>query len=62
MNSDFFLEYEYNYNIEQHHGNKLISILEDSNNKYFRGPSRFTCKVDPLEEGDFTVKPPTVGS
>ncbi|CAD8123877.1 unnamed protein product [Paramecium sonneborni] len=54
MSSDFFFEYDYCYNIEQHH--------EDSNNKQFRGPSRFTCKIDPLDEGDYTVKPPTVGS
>ncbi|CAD8122803.1 unnamed protein product [Paramecium sonneborni] len=54
MSSEFFLEYDYSYNIEQHH--------EDSNNKQFRGPSRFTSKIDPLDEGDYTVKPPTVGS
>lgn len=33
MSSDFFLEYEYSYNAEQHHGSKMISNLEESNNK-----------------------------
>ncbi|CAD8210453.1 unnamed protein product [Paramecium octaurelia] len=54
MSSDFFLDYEHNYNGEEHH--------DESNNWQFRGPIRFTFKIDPLEEGDYTVKPPTVGS
>ncbi|CAD8104943.1 unnamed protein product [Paramecium primaurelia] len=59
MSSDFFLEFEDNYNAEQHHGSNNI---EESNSKQFRGPTRFNQKIDPLDEGDNTVKPPTVGS
>lgn len=58
--SEFFIDYENSYNND--HVSRMSNNLEETNNKHFRGPARFTCKIDPLDEGDYTVKPPTVGS
>lgn len=58
--SEFIIDYENSYNHE--HVSGMSNNLDETNNKYFRGPARFTCKIDPLDEGDYTVKPPTVGS
>lgn len=39
----------------------MIGNSDDLTHK-FRGPVKFTHQVDPLDEGDNTVKPPTLGS